>query len=77
MWVNRTIDSLVIGFVLVELIEEEKPVISIDETITLRVAMSYEDEMSKEDLLLTSKRQFNRQFDDLELAMDRLKVDWV
>ena len=57
-----------------ELMYGQKPVMPIEETITSWVAMPWENEMSKEELLATRIRQLERRPEDLELAKERLEA---
>ena len=52
----------------------QKPVMPIEETITSWVAMPWENEMSREELLATRIRQLERRPEDLELAKERLEA---
>ena len=74
LWADRTTHSSVIGFMPAELMYGQKPVMPIEETITSWVAMPWENEMSREELLATRIRQLERRPEDLELAKERLEV---
>ena len=52
----------------------QKPVMPIEETITSWVAMPWENEMSREELLATRIRQLKRRPEDLELVKERLEA---
>ena len=62
------------GFMPGELMYGQKPMMPIEETITSSVAMPWENEMSREELLATRIRQLERRREDLELAKERLEV---
>ena len=57
-----------------ELMYGQKPVMPIEDTITSWVAMSWENETSREELLATRIRQLERRPEDLELAKERLEA---
>ena len=74
LWADRTTHSSVTGFMPAELMYGQKPVMPIEETITSWVAMLWENEMSREELLATRIRQLERRPEDLELAKERLEA---
>ena len=57
-----------------ELMYGQKPVMPIEETITSWVAMPWENEMSREELLATRIRKLKRRPEDLELPKERLEA---
>ena len=74
LWADRTTHSSVTGFMPAELMYGQKPVMPIEDTIASWVAMPWENEMSREELLATRIRQLERRPEDLELAKERLEA---
>ena len=73
LWADKTTHSSVTGFMPAELMDGQKLVMPIEETITSWVAMPWENEMSREELLATRIRQHERKPKDFELAKERLE----
>mgnify|MGYP000403232149 CR=1 FL=1 len=57
-----------------ELIYEQKPIMSVEWTISLWVVIDWTDEMSPEELLVARIRQLERRPEDVEHAKARLYV---
>ena len=73
LWADRTTHNTVTGFMPTELIMGQKPVMPIERNIVSWTALSWEDGMSREDLLATRIRQLEQRPEDIEMAIDRVK----
>ena len=73
LWVERTTCSSVRWFNVTELMYGYKPVMPIEETIKSSIAMSWENELSQEDIFTTRIGQLERGPEDVKLAKERLK----
>ena len=73
LWVDRTTHSLITGYMLAELMFGQKPIMSMEQTITSRMILDWVDEMSQEELLVAQIRQLERRPEDIERAKERLK----
>jgi transposase InsO family protein len=68
LWADRTTHSSVTGYMPTELMYGQKPVMPIERTIASWVAIPWENEMSREELLAARIRQLERRPEDLEKA---------
>ena len=74
LWADRTTHSSVTGYMPTELMYGQKPVMPIEKTITSWVAIPWENEMSREELLAARIRQLERRPQDLEHAQKIMEV---
>ena len=74
LWAGRTTHSSVTGYMPAELMYGQKPVMPIEKTITSWVAIPWENEMNREELLATWIRQLERRPEDLEHARKLMEV---
>ena len=68
LWADRTTHSSVTGYMPAELMYGQKPIMPIERTIASWVAIPWEKEMSREELLAARIRQLERRPEDLENA---------
>jgi hypothetical protein len=74
LWADRTTHSTVTGYMPVELIYGQKPMMPVEEDIPTWVFLSWEDGISRERLLELRIQQLERLPEDIEKALERLKV---
>ena len=73
LWADRTTHSSVTGYMPVELIYGQKPIMSVERTIASWTAIDWSNEMSREELLIARIRQLERRPDHVEQATTRVK----
>ena len=73
LWVDRTTHSIVTRYMSGKLIFRQKPVMLIEQTIALWLALPWQDEMTREDLLALRIQQLEWRPEDIEIAKARLK----
>ena len=56
-----------------ELILGQKPIMSIEQSVTSLTALPWQEDMSQEDFLATSIQQLEQRPADVELAIERLR----
>jgi hypothetical protein len=74
LWADRTTHSTVTGYMPVELMHGQKPMMPGEENIPTWMFLSWEDGISRERLLELRIQQLERLPEDLEKALERLKV---
>ena len=72
LWANRTTHSTTTRYMPAELILGQKPIMTIEQSVTSWTALPWQEEMSREDLLATRIQQLERRPEDVELAIERL-----
>ena len=68
LWVDRTTHTSVTGYMSVELILGQKPIMPIVESIMSWTSIPWREEVSREELLALRIRQLERRPEDVELA---------
>ena len=74
LWADRTTHSLVTGYMPAELMFGQKPIMSMERTISSWATVNWRDEMSREELLAARIRQLERRPEDVERAAEKLRV---
>ena len=74
LWADRTTHSSVTGFMPTELMFGQKPIMPMERTISSWAMMDWRDEMSREELLAARIRQLERRPEDVESAVEKLRV---
>lgn len=74
LWADRTTHSTVTGYMPVELMYGQKPIMPAEEDIPTWVYLSWEDGISTERLLELRIQQLQRLPEDLAIALERLKA---
>ena len=70
---DRTTHSTVTGYMPAELIFEQKPIMSVEQSIVSWLALPWQDEISEEDLLALRIQQLEQKPEDIEVAKSMLK----
>ena len=73
LWADRTTHSSVTGYMPIELMTGQRPMMPIEEKIATWAMLPWESEMSREDLLAVRIRQLQCQAEDVEKAAEKLK----
>ena len=73
LWADRTTHSSVTGYMPVELMYGQKPIMPIERTIASWTAIDWSNEMSREELLAARIRQLERRPEDVERAAAKMK----
>jgi hypothetical protein len=73
LWADRTTHSTVMGYMPAELIFEQKPIMSVEQSILSWLALPWQDEISREDLLALRIRQLEQRTEDIEVSKAQLK----
>ena len=74
LWADRTTHSSVTGYMPVELMYGQKPIMPVEEGIPTWVYLSWEDGISTERLLELRIQQLQRLPEDLAVALEKLKA---
>ena len=74
LWADRTTHSTVTGYMPVELMLGQKPLMPIEESIPSWLFLSWEDDIDRERLLELRIRQLERLPEDHQIAMEKLKA---
>jgi hypothetical protein len=74
LWADRTTHSSVTGYMPAELIFGQKPIMPIEESIVSWLALPWQEDINREELLALRIRQLERREDDIEAAKARLKI---
>jgi hypothetical protein len=74
LWADRTTHSSVTGFMPVELMYGQKPIMPTEQAISTWVTVDWKDEMSREELLVARIRQLQRRLEDVEQAAENLRA---
>mgnify|MGYP000193871769 CR=1 FL=1 len=74
LWTDRTMHSSVTGFMLAELMYEQKPIMPKERTIASWATVDWRDEMSREELLEVRICQLERRPEDVERATRKLRA---
>ena len=72
LWADRTTHSSVTGYMPVELMYRQKPIMPIERTIASWTAIDWSNEMSREELLAARIRQLERRTEDVERAAAKI-----
>ena len=70
---DRVTHSFVMGFMLAQLMYDQRHLIPIRESITLWVTMPWDSGTSRGDLLAIRIRQLERYLEDIKLVLDKFK----
>jgi hypothetical protein len=73
LWADRTTHSSVTRYISAELIFGQKPIMLVEQSIVSWLALPWQDEITKEDLLAFRIQQFEQRPDDIEVVVSRLK----
>ena len=71
LWADRTTHSTITGFMPIELMTGQSPVMPTEKSITTWSVLPWKEEMSREDLLAIRIRQLEERSEDVELAVQR------
>ena len=74
LWTDKTTHSSITGYMPIELMHGHKPIMPEEESIPTWVFLSWEDNISRERLLELRIQQLGRLPEDMEVALERLKV---
>ena len=74
LWADKTTHSSITGYMPTKLIHGHKPIILGEESIPTWVFLSWEDNISRERLLELRIQQLGRLPEDMEVALEKLKV---
>jgi hypothetical protein len=73
LWADKTTHSSVTGYMQAELIFGQKPIMLVERSIVLWLALPWQDEISREDLLALRIWQLEQRSEDIEVPIIRLK----
>jgi hypothetical protein len=74
LWADRTTHSTVTGYMPVELMYGQKPLMPVEESIPTWVFLSWEDGITREKLLELRIRQLGKLPEDQQMALEKLKA---
>ena len=74
LWADRTTHSTVTGYMPVELMLGQKPLMPVEETYPTWMFLSWEDDIDRETLLKLRIQQLGKLPEDLQIAAERLKA---
>ncbi|KAL3702114.1 hypothetical protein R1sor_020136 [Riccia sorocarpa] len=74
LWVDRSTHCTTIGYMPVELILGQKPILPIEDSVLSWVSLPWEDGVDRETLLAWRIRQLERREEDLADAQEKLKL---
>ena len=66
LWADRTTHNSVTGYMPIEVMFGQKPVISVEQTISSRRAIDWLEDMSREEMLAARIRQLERRLEEVD-----------